>query len=87
MEYVYTSPEEDAFATALVDEALADYKDTLPPEVYEEIRSYLIDELTITSYGVDTLRRLGMTPMVDRSAEILQRGAVLETLKKHGSST
>lgn len=85
MDPAVASAEEEQLAEALVDEALADYVGRIPSAALAEIREYLVDELTITTYGRKQLRLLGAKTAADRSAEVLKYGAVEARLKKEGS--
>jgi hypothetical protein len=52
------TPEQEALATRLVDEALRDMKHALPPEGLELLREFLIDDMLCTEEGMRRLQAL-----------------------------
>ncbi len=84
------SPEEEEearerLAEFLVAAALRGFDRVLQPRALEDIRSYLVDELLCTSYGLARLRRLGAMPAVDASDEIVRSHELLSQLKTKGT--
>ena len=87
---MHDSPEEEEearerLAESLVAAALKGFERVLQPRALEDIRSYLVDELLCTSYGLARLRRLGTMPSVDASEEIVRSHELLSQLKKEGT--
>ncbi len=63
------TPEEEALATSIVDEALKGFEHLVSPSELELLRALLEAELVATEEGQRTLRGCMADPKVDRSGD------------------
>jgi hypothetical protein len=80
------TPDQEALAARLVDQALRDLSRALPPTALAELREFLIDEMLCTEEGMRRLRALEPPPIVARSDELL-RPDVEPPAKKESGGT
>jgi len=79
--------EDDALAEEIVREAMTGFEHVIPPQVFDAIFHYLVDELVCTSYGRAELRRCRSDPKVDRSGEVSRlEDAAADAIKKDRSA-
>lgn len=75
------TPEDEAFAESLVDQALEPYR-SLPQRVRDDIKEYLVDELLATEEGRHRLRivkpRTPTTVSEERSIDQRVKDAIAE---------
>ncbi len=67
--------DDDLLVEDLLDEALADYEDLLPPDALRALRDSLGDTLAATASGRRLLRQIKPDPELQRSGDVTAAGA------------
>jgi hypothetical protein len=70
------TPEDEALAEAMVDEATAGFDRLLPPAAFARLREFLLNELLCSHDGRRRLRAARRDPEVDASGEVSRLPAV-----------